>query len=333
MGLESSATRREHPRRITIGPPGRAQFDRNRLCSRVVLYKHGRQESCDEHFKPDEPVSADSDAVALDGVEFGKVLAVRIANMKERGIIYVATGPRYLAEAEHSVRSVRRVSPKVPTAIISDSSPARNLFDVRLNLPNPEYSFVDKIIALTRTPFEKTLFLDTDTFVIEPLEEIFELLDRFDIAAAADPGRYLYPIAGVATSFPELNSGVVLYRRNTAVLELIRRWDEMYRLEIASKMSAGVKPWHDQLAFTRAIYDSNVNFFMLPPEFNARVLMPQAVSGPIRIAHCRLKRPDRYESDLSKLNESIYPRNINPNPRRIPEIVKRTLSLFLILQR
>ena len=254
-------------------------------------------------------------------------------NMAGCGIIYVATGAKYLAEAEHSARSVRRVSPKVPMAIVSDSIPSRDLFDVRLNLSNPEYSFLDKIISLTRTPFENTLFLDTDTFAIKPLEEIFELLDRFDIAAAAEPARYLYQIAGVPAAFPELNTGVVLYRKNSAVLELIQQWDEMYRNEIESKISAGVRPWHDQLSFTKVIYDSKLKFFTLPPEFNARILMPQAVSGAIRIAHCRLKRPDRYEANLGKLNESIGPRNINPNPRRIPEIVKRTMSLFLMLQR
>jgi hypothetical protein len=249
------------------------------------------------------------------------------------GIVYVATGSRYLAEAEHSARSVRQVSPNVPIAIISDGVPSCNLFDLRIDLPNPEYSFLDKIIALTRTPFEKTLFLDTDTFAIEPLDEIFELLDRFEMAAAAEPARYLYQIAGVPAAFPELNTGVILYRKSESVLEVIRQWDEMYRDEISKKVSAGVRPWHDQLSFTRAIFGSKLGFFMLPPEFNARVLMPQAVSGPIRIAHCRLKDPDGYQANLAKLNKSISPRNINPNPRRIPEIAWRTLLLFLILKR
>jgi len=254
-------------------------------------------------------------------------------NITERGIIYVATGSKYLAEAEHSARSVKRVSPKIPIAIISDFIPSSNIFDVKLTISNPEYSFVHNFLALTRSPFEKTLSLDTDTFAIEPIDEIFELLDRFDIAAAAEPARYLYPITSVSTAFPELNTGVILYRRNKAILELIQQWDELYRSEIALKISMGIPPWHDQLSFTRAIYCSKVNFFMLPPEFNARVLMPQAVSGPIRIVHCRLKRPNLYEKDLSKLNASVSPRNINPNPRRIPEIVWRTLSLFLILKR
>jgi hypothetical protein len=250
-----------------------------------------------------------------------------------RGIIYVASGTKYLAEAEHSVRSVKRVSPNIPVAIISDCVPSCNQFDMYFDLPSPEYSFIDKITALTRSPFKRTLFLDTDTFAIEPIDDMFDLLNRFDIAAAAEPARYLYTISGVPTAFPELNSGVILYKKQETVLEMIHEWDKIYREEIEAKISAGARPWHDQLAFTKAVYNSSLSFFLLPPEFNARVLMPQAVSGPIRIVHCRLKRPNLYETDLSKLNASVSPRNINPNPRRIPEIVWRTLSLFLILKR
>ena len=140
---------------------------------------------------------------------------------------------------------------------------------------------------------------------------MFDLLDRFDIAAAAEPARYLYPIAEVPNAFPELNSGVILYKKRKIVLDVIKRWDRLYSDEIAHKTSLGVRPWHDQLSFTRAVYDSNLSFFLLPPEFNARVLMPQAVSGPIRIAHCRLKRPDRYEADLSSLNKSTKAQEIS----------------------
>jgi hypothetical protein len=254
-------------------------------------------------------------------------------NPRGCGILYVATGEKFLDEAEHSARSVRRVSPELPLAIVSDCVPSEELFDIRLRITSPEYSFIDKIGALALTPFEKTLFLDTDTFAMRPLANIFELLQRFEIAAAAEPGRYLYEIEGVSSAFPELNTGVLLYRRNNAVLDLIAAWERAYRDEIASKLVAGVRPWHDQLSFTRAIYSSNICFLMLPPEFNARVLMPQMVSGPIRICHCRLKRPDRYQEELGKLNESINPRNINPNPKRIPEIVVRTFSLFLSLKR
>ena len=94
--------------------------------------------------------------MALDAAEFGRKVTFRMTrNMTGCGIIYVATGAKYLAEAEHSARSVRRMSPKIPIAIISDRLPSCSLFDVRLNLPNPEYSFLDKIIALSRTPFER----------------------------------------------------------------------------------------------------------------------------------------------------------------------------------
>jgi hypothetical protein len=279
-------------------------------------------------------VAASSDAMVLDESDFGRgAFEIMTADPGGCGILYVATGQKYLDEAAHSARSVRRVSPELPLAIVCDGVPSEQLFDVRLRMTRPEHSFIDKIGALARTPFERTLFLDTDTFAMRPLADIFELLQRFEIAAAAEPGRYLYEIEGVSSAFPELNTGVLLYRRNEAVLDLIADWEQLYRDEIASKVAAGVRPWHDQLSFTRAIYNSKLSFFMLPPEFNTRVLMPQMVSGPIRICHCRMKRPDRYQKELGRLNESINPRNINPNPRRIPEIVARTFSLFLTLRR
>src|SRR4051794_36940264 len=90
------------------------------------------------------------------------------------GILYVATGQNYLDEAEHSARSVRRVSPELPLAIVSDCVPSQELFDVHLQITRPEYSFIDKIGALALSPFEKTLFLDTDTFAMGPLANIFE---------------------------------------------------------------------------------------------------------------------------------------------------------------
>jgi hypothetical protein len=249
------------------------------------------------------------------------------------GIIYVATGAKYLAEAVHSIRSVKQVSPTIPVAVVSDAAFPCNLVDIHLHLSNPRYSFIDKILALRQTPFEKTLFLDTDTFALEPLDEVFQLLDRFDFAAAAEPARYLYRINGVPSAFPELNSGVILYKKNEVVLQTIQRWHDLYEDEIAEKISTGIRPWHDQLSFTRAIYGSDLSFFLMPPEFNARILMPQAVSGHIRIAHCRLKQPDHYDATLSRLNKIVGPRIINPNPRRIPEIVRRTLFLFRILER
>ncbi len=40
----------------------------------------------------------------------------------ERGIVYVATGERYVREAEESARSVRKSNPYIPITLFTDSS-------------------------------------------------------------------------------------------------------------------------------------------------------------------------------------------------------------------
>jgi hypothetical protein len=75
--------------------------------------------------------------------------------------------------------------------------------------------------------------LDTDTYCLHAFPEVFDLLDRFDLAAAHEAG-------GIATRwvdarrssgrptmpecFPELNTGVIAFRRGANVLKLLERW-------------------------------------------------------------------------------------------------------------
>lgn len=249
--------------------------------------------------------------------------------MLQSGILYVATGSKHLAEAEHSARSVKRVSPEIPIAIVSDLPSTCASFDVSLSFEKPERSFFDKVKALDRSPFGRTLFLDTDTFAMEPLEELFELLDRFDIAAAAEPVRYLYSMTGVPTAFPELNSGVILYKKNDAVAKLLTQWNNFYENERAA---IGIHSWPNQPSFTRAVYCSEADFLLLPPEFNARIMVPQAFSGRIRIAHSRLKRPEFYAKDLAGLNENIAPRVVTPSLKSTIEILRNSLTLSKVIE-
>src|SRR5690242_4601881 len=102
---------------------------------------------------------------------------------KSFGILYVAAGREYVQEAVRSAVSVKKIMPGVGTAIFVDGGGQlpKGLFDIITTLENPTYSFFDKIEPLIETPFEKTLFLDTDTEVIEPVHELSSLLDRFDL--------------------------------------------------------------------------------------------------------------------------------------------------------
>ena len=251
-----------------------------------------------------------------------------------KGVLYVATGRKFVAEAEVSAGSVKSVMPEFPIALASDCGSTSRHFDIQFKIKDAAYSFIDKILALKTTPFERTLYLDTDTFLLEQVNSLFDLLERFDLAAAFEPARFLYDITGVPSSFPELNTGVILYNSCPLVFNAVDEWHRLYAEEIERKRLAGEKAWHDQLAFTRMVFASKIAFFVLPPEYNARVLLPQQVSGTVKIVHSRIRNPDHYRSELAFLNlASATARVFNPNPKRIMEYLMATGRLFGRLKR
>ncbi|MGH8048892.1 MAG: hypothetical protein ACREKL_16745 [Chthoniobacterales bacterium] len=200
------------------------------------------------------------------------------------GFLYIATGPRHLGEMLASVRSVRRHMPGVRIAVYTDQSglPAE-LFDEIRAIENPRHSFIDKIAPLCDTPFERTVFLDTDTVVCAPVGDLFELLDRFDLAVAHAPYRHDRPFV-TPNCFTELNTGVMAYRRTDAVKTLFQDWLKTYEKEVAEtgRMDS------DQPAFREALYRSPVPFYVLPTEYNLRTVMPAAVGRcKVRIIHGR----------------------------------------------
>jgi hypothetical protein len=251
-----------------------------------------------------------------------------------KGVLYAATGRRFVAEAEVSAASVKAIMPELPIALASDCGSTSRDFDVQLEIKDAAHSFMDKILPMKATPFDKTLYLDTDTFMLGQVHSLFDLLDRFDLAAAFEPARFLYAIVGVPESFPELNTGVILFNSCAIIFEAIDEWHRLYKEEIEAMRLVDKEAWHDQMAFTRMVFGSSLAFFVLPPEYNARILLPQQLSGEVKIVHSRIRNPDSYCSQLSFVNvSSAGPRVFNPNPKRIMEYLVTTFRLFRRLSR
>lgn len=199
------------------------------------------------------------------------------------GILYVATGQRYVDEAQRSAASAKRQMPDLPRTLHVDaaSEVERGLFtEVRL-IEKPTYTFFDKILPLIESPYERTLFLDTDTLVIDPVQEVFELLDRFDLGYVHGPWRACpgYALEACPSAFAEPNTGVILYRRGEAVKDLFSRWANLY----AGQLRSATPPAHDQPAFRQVLYESSLRFVVLPPEYNFRTVFPGLCGGGLRV--------------------------------------------------
>lgn len=198
---------------------------------------------------------------------------------KNRGVVYIGTGDRIVEEILHSATSLKAVHPDMRITVFSDRNIDRpDLFESVQIIENPEYSYIDKILPLLDTPYEETLYLDSDTIVVSAVTALFDLLDQFDIAIAIEPKpkKLLYPTR-VPESFPEYNTGVFPYRKNEAVCSLIKNWHAIYSHQIADVPYTT----HDQPAFREALYHATVRFATLPNQYNLRTLYLNAMTRNI----------------------------------------------------
>ncbi|MCS4191520.1 hypothetical protein GGP51_003016 [Salinibacter ruber] len=219
--------------------------------------------------------------------------------------MFSATGDQYVAEAVQSARRLRELhAEEVGIALFTGRTDVEGPFTHVLSLDPPSHDRTDKIGAMLASPFEETIFLDTDTYAVENLSEIFDLLSVFDIAAAHAPGRvkregetgwHVYYAEDVPTSFPAYNTGVVGFKRNRHVKNLFQRWLNRYK-EACCEADRQVQ---DQPAFREVLFhSSDLRIATLPPEYNCRLNVSGYVNGRVKLLHGR-------SSSLSAVSKSI----------------------------
>ena len=49
---------------------------------------------------------------------------------------------------------------------------------------------IDKVQHIARSPFERTVFLDTDTFCLQAFPEMLDLLVNYDLVLTDESGRF-----------------------------------------------------------------------------------------------------------------------------------------------
>ena len=223
----------------------------------------------------------------------------------DEGLFYVATGECFLAEAIAAARASRPHLGDRPVAVCTDdpeTARQSGAFDQVLCHPDPCRSYRDKILPLVRLPFRNTLFLDTDARVIAPVQDLFSLLRHHQLAAAHAPVRRPqgWWDAAVPSTFPELNSGVLLLRRGLRQQALIRRWLRCYD-QIG-------QAW-DQASLRSAVWQglsTGLRLAVLPPEANLRTTKPWVVGKgmAVQVVHGRV--PDsEWAALLGYLNSDI----------------------------
>ncbi|MWG33019.1 hypothetical protein [Halomarina oriensis] len=225
-----------------------------------------------------------------------------------RGVLYIATGPDHAREACLSAESVKTAMPDVPVALATDQDVESPSVDEYLDVPDPAYGFADKVYNLERTPFDRTVFLDTDTYVAHDISELFDVLDGFDVAAnqfpSWSPGDEWTD--DIPECYPEYSTGVLAYERSDRVWRFFEEWKTAFE-DIAAQGET-----EDQYSFRRASYEGDVRIATVPANYNCIYWTLGTLAGPAKVFHGRyfdmdgpgISEQQDLETALEKVNAS-----------------------------
>jgi hypothetical protein len=230
------------------------------------------------------------------------------------GAIYILTqDARYVPLALGSLATVKRAMPDLPVTFLSQFPVSSPLIDRVIPVVPTRDGFYDKTRLMRESPYDRTLFIDADIYAVKPFPEMFDLLDRFDCAATHE--EYLdtdwfhrYPRLDIPASFPEFNTGILLFKRSPQMDEVLKKWEALYADYLRQKPD---QPINDQPFFRAAIYESDVRIATLPREYNCKFRGQGYLNGPVKLLHGHIE----YQFDARQLSQAIAALNASERPR------------------
>jgi hypothetical protein len=207
--------------------------------------------------------------------------------------IWIVDTERYLKQAHVSAASVERQMPRLGRIIRTPETRAHSEWFIESTRLLCE--LLDEIPADSHV-----LRLDCDTYMVEPVPELFEMLDRFDMVAAHAPGIATTPtVKHVPRAFPEINMGMIAMRNNQRVRQL---WEAVYARQRAHVTTYGN---NDQAPLREELWTnpSQISLGLTTWEYNCRFGIGTFLRDPVKILHGYADDAAGYETIAAGLNQ------------------------------
>jgi hypothetical protein len=210
-----------------------------------------------------------------------------------RGVIYISTGKTYYDECLRSVASLKKHNPELSVTIYSERPEVDPVFDNKVLLDQPFFSMLDKVCNIWKTPYDVTLYIDTDTFITGSLDEYFEVLEYCDFAGTIESARgwWYEGKMDIPRGLCNINGGVLCFKNTAAVMGALRQWHTEYLKTADWLKEYGPDHWYltnDQPSLRKLIWTNrDIRVAILPDEYNALRLFGTRLWGEAKIIHGR----------------------------------------------
>lgn len=171
--------------------------------------------------------------------------------MNSLGVVYIVTKSiKHLKEAIFSAKSLHKKSPHINVTLMTDLDLTRKdteykYFNQILKVEANEHPLKLKVKLLSNSPYQQTLFLDSDTEILKDITPIFTNLNNCDFAICNAPNvdwSYSPNDSNFFKGYHRINSfntGVFLYSNSTLVKKFLQQWYETMKPQDESQMSPG----------------------------------------------------------------------------------------------
>lgn len=241
---------------------------------------------------------------------------MKIEKYPEKGAIYIGVNPGIIQEIRDSATSLKKHNDIHITYFSDRPYDARkySCFDKVIGIPTrsvrkglknkphyPDQGIIAKTFHISKSPYQKTLFLDCDIYVCGDIMDLFQLLDdgNFDMAFGNDEAhlsaRRYYK--DMPECFTKPNLGVILYRKNKITDKFFGVWQDEFENLVASGVG---NP--DEITFTKALWESKeMRYAILPTEYNCRFIFPYIARGFVKMFHGRTDKPEKLNEEINKI--------------------------------
>lgn len=177
------------------------------------------------------------------------------------GFVFATTGEKYTVLARRAARTIRQHMPNCNIDLFTDQDISDDVFNRIHHLDHGW--FRPKMQAIRESRFERSVILDADIVITTDISEVFQILDKCDIAGveAVYRGSYMMQTeGGVPRCFPPVNSGFLVVKASNKLCRFASKWQEDVRDRNLKK---------DQPALRELLYNErDLKFCHLGAEYN-----------------------------------------------------------------
>jgi hypothetical protein len=234
----------------------------------------------------------------------------------KQGYLYIANNEHFFNEAIISAKSLRKVDEKAHITLITNKQITSNLFD-NIIIKQTITSTKDKLKKWQEgllyrvkhiyedSPYEKTFFIDCDTYFCDNSNELFDILNYYDLCIAQAPSDSTEIEINNKTlkGYLPYNCGVIVFKKNQENKKLFQSWYNIYNKKFKES-------FHDQSAFMEALLKVKSRVYVLQNIYNARTPFHISfINKPVKIIHGRHKNYERVKKEINKktVNRSWRP--------------------------